>query len=99
MFIIYIEILRYFEISNFLVSDWLTHSLTLTRPRGTFAPENRFKNNPPDQIYVKIKETFSKKQFLINNISIQFLHWIRNIVFAILSDIKATNEVEEYEKI
>ena len=99
MFIIYIEILRDFEISNFFVSDWLTDSLTLTRPRVTFAPKNRFKDKSPDQIYVKIKETFSKKQFLINNISIQFLHWIRNIVFAILSDIKATNEVEEYEKI
>ena len=43
VFIIYIEILRDFEISNFFFSDSLTHWLTLTRPRGAFAPKNVYR--------------------------------------------------------
>ena len=34
-------ILGDFAISNFFLSDLLTDSLTVTRPRGAFAPKNK----------------------------------------------------------
>ena len=41
MYINYVKIVGEFAISNFFVTDSLTDSLTLTRPRGAFAPKNK----------------------------------------------------------
>ena len=44
MYIILCSNLADFEIFNFFVSNSLTHSLTVTRPSGAFAPKNCFAN-------------------------------------------------------
>ena len=56
-----VQIMRDFEISNFFLSNLLTYLLTLTRPRGAFAPKNVSK-----QMMVKknvgSNNTWSKKK-------------------------------------